>query len=194
MRRVGVFGGTFDPPHLGHLMLAETAREKLRLDRVVFMPAGTPPHKHRRDLSPAERRIDMTRLAVRGHPQFEVSTLEARRVGPSYTVDTLGALHRRAPDARLYLLMGGDSLDDFSTWHDPQRILELATLVAHPRPGARGARRSRAGVLWLNGPELDVSSSMIRARLRAGASVRYLLPDAVERYARRHRLYRPRRG
>src|SRR5216684_4511570 len=108
MRRVGLFGGTFDPPHLGHLAIAEWAREQLGLERVVFMPAGAPPHKRRRDLSRAEARVAMTRLAVRGQPAFVVSTLEIRRRGPSFTVDTLRALGRRYAGARLYLVLGAD--------------------------------------------------------------------------------------
>ena len=193
MRRVGLFGGTFDPPHVGHLAAAEWAREQLSLDRVVFMPAGTPPHKRRRDLSRAEARIAMTRLAVRGQSAFTVSTLEARRRGPSFTVDTLRQLQKRDPKARLFLLIGADSLDDFSRWHEPNEILRLATLAVAVRPGAgtrSRAGRSRRRVLWLDNPGLALSSSAIRARARAGRSVRYLVPDAVMRYLTRHRLYR----
>jgi nicotinate-nucleotide adenylyltransferase len=202
MRRIGLFGGTFDPPHVGHLALAEWARERLRLDRVVFMPAGSPPHKRGRPLSAAARRLAMTRLAVRGHPGFEVSALEARRRGPSYTVDTLRALRRAHPGARLYLLIGADSLDEFDTWHEPEAILELATLAVAARPGARAAPRAkrhaarggrRAGrVARLGNPGLDVSSTAIRARVRAGRTVRFLVPDAVAAYIARHRLYRAR--
>jgi len=199
MRRIGLFGGTFDPPHVGHLALAEWARTRLGLERVVFMPAGTPPHKLRRGLSPVQHRVAMTRLAVRGNRAFTVSTLEARRAGPSFTVDTLAALARLHPGSRLYLLMGADSLDDFSTWHEPKRILDLATLVVARRKGAAaavrhprasGRRRLPGKVLWLDNPPLEVSSSALRVELRAHRSVRYLVAEAVERYAIRHRLYR----
>jgi nicotinate-nucleotide adenylyltransferase len=197
MRRVGLFGGTFDPPHLGHLALAEWAREQLALDRIVFMPAGTPPHKLGRVRSTTERRLAMTRLAVRGNPAFTVSTLEARRAGPSFTVDTLRALRARHRGARLYLLMGADSLAEFATWHEPDAILELATIAVAERPRAarvtRGKRfRAGAGIVRLDNPGIEVSSSAIRARASAGKSVRYLVPDSVAAYIVRHRLYRER--
>ena len=197
MRRIGLFGGTFDPPHIGHLALAEWAREQLRLDRVLFVPAGTPPHKRGRRLSGPAARVAMTRLAVRGHPDFRVSTLEVRRRGPSFTVDTLRALRAAHPGARLYLLMGEDSLDDFRTWHEPGAIAALATLAVARRPGRRGAGRRaagrrRAGVVWLDNPGFDLSSSAIRARARSGRSVRVLVPDAVAAYIGRHRIYRRR--
>lgn len=202
MRRIGLFGGTFDPPHLGHLALAEWARDRLGLDRVVFMPAGVPPHKRGRALTGAAHRVAMARLAVGGHRAFAVSTLEARRRGPSFTVDTLRALEAAHPGARLYLLMGADSLDDFASWHEPGAIAKLATLVVAARPGAgepdagrpRGRRRAVRGVpariIRLRNPGIELSSSALRARARAGRSLRYLVPDAVAAYIARHRLYR----
>ena len=215
-RRIGLFGGTFDPPHVGHLALAEWARQSLRLDCVLFVPAGHPPHKGRARLSAVEHRVAMTRLAVRDNPAFTVSALEARRDGPSFTVDTLRALRRREPRARIYLLMGADSLAEFPTWHDPDAIVAFATLAVAPRPKGTAQLRSQRGrgagagarasgkvgaaasqrfprasrVAWLGSPGLEVSSSAIRARLRAGRSVRYLIPEAVARYIARHRLYR----
>ena len=204
-RRIGLFGGTFDPPHVGHLALAEWARDSLRLDRVLFVPAGFPPHKRRARLSGVEHRVAMTRLAVRHNPAFTVSALEARRDGPSFTVDTLRALRRRFLRARLFLLMGADSLDEFPTWRDPETILALATLVVASRPGGRAVagegrvaearvRRLARGarIAWLRNPGLEVSSSAIRALLRSGRTARYLVPDGVARYAARHRLYRGR--
>ena len=205
-KRIGLFGGTFDPPHVGHLALAEWARDALRLDRVLFVPAGRPPHKGRARLTGVAHRVAMTRLAVRGERAFTVSAIEARRDGPSFTVDTLRALRRRAPRVRIFLLMGADSLEEFHTWRDPAGIQAMATLVVADRPGASGkgaaaARRARRPVrppgvpgarrvVWLENPALEVSSSAIRARLRAGRTVRYLIPDAVVRYIARHRLYR----
>ena len=188
MSRIGLFGGTFDPPHVGHLALAEAARRRLRLDRVVFVPAGDPPHKRGRRLSPAADRLAMTRLAVRGLPGFEVSDLEIRRRGPSFTVDTLRRLAARDPGARLYLLLGADSLEEFPTWRDPAGIRRLATLAVAGRSGHR-APRGR-GVVRIGGAELDVSSSRLRAQARAGHRLRVLVPDAVARYVERHRLYR----
>ncbi len=200
MRRIGLFGGTFDPPHLGHLVLAEWARVRLRLDRVVFVPAGTPPHKRGRRLTDAALRLAMTRLAVRGNPAFTVSDLEARRAGPSFTVDTLRHFHARQPGARFYLLMGADSLADFPIWHEPGEIIRLATLVVAARPGpagpARGTgrplapARARGRVVLLDNPLVGISSSALRGRARAGRSLRYLVPDAVAAYVARHGLYR----
>ena len=201
-RRIGLFGGTFDPPHVGHLALAEWARDSLRLDRVLLVPAGLPPHKGRSRLSSVAHRVAMTRLAARDNPAFTVSTLEARRDGPSFTVDTLRALRRREPRARIFLLMGADSLEEFPGWHDPPGILALATLAVAARPGARAAEGRAAGarararlgraarVVWLRNPGLELSSRAIRARVRAGRTVRYLVPEAVARYIARHRLYR----
>jgi nicotinate-nucleotide adenylyltransferase len=195
MRRVGLFGGTFDPPHLGHLALAEWAREALALDRVVFMPAGSPPHKTRRTLSPVRQRLAMIRLAVRGTPAFVVSAHEARRGGPSYTVDTLRHLKRAYPGARLYLLMGADSLAEFETWREPGEIARLATLAVADRPGSRRSHARPAGipasrVVWLHNPALALSSSALRKRARQGISLRYLVPEAVAGYIARHRVYR----
>lgn len=198
MRRIGLFGGTFDPPHLGHLALAEWARQDLALDRVIFMPAGQPPHKRGRRLSPAAHRLAMTRLAVRGHRGFAVSDLEARRDGPSFTVDTLRHLRAAHPGARLFLLMGADSLDDFATWREPAAIARLATLVVATRPGA-GKRAGRGPastgprpprVVRLDNPGLDISATVLRGRARRGLSLRYLVPDRVAAYIGRHQLYR----
>jgi nicotinate-nucleotide adenylyltransferase len=190
MRRIGVFGGTFDPPHLGHVALAECAREQLDLDRVLFVPAGDPPHKRGRALSPAAARVAMTRLAIEDRPGFKVLLAEVRRPGPSFTVDTLRAIHRAHPRAELFLILGEDSLEEFGTWREPAAIRKLATLVVARRPGSR-ARRGR-GVVWLDNPLVDLSSSGIRARARAGRPVRALVPAPVARYMLKHRLYRGR--
>jgi nicotinate-nucleotide adenylyltransferase len=193
-KRLGVFGGTFDPPHVGHLVLAEWAWESLALDRLWFVPTGRPPHKPRRRITPARHRLAMTRLAVRGRPGFEVSTLELERRTPSYTVETLRATAGRHT-GECFLLIGGDSLDDFRRWREPERILELAALAVVGRPGAGSAHarawaRRTGRVRWIGDPGLDVSSSALRERVRRGGSVRYLVPDAVRRYIQRHRLYR----
>ena len=201
VRRIGLFGGTFDPPHFGHLVLAEWARVRLRLDRVVFVPAGTPPHKRGRRLTDAALRLALTRLAVRGNPAFTVSGFEARRAGPSFTVDTLRHFHARQPGARFYLLMGADSLADFPSWHEPVEIARLATLIVAARPvqPAPGVRvrshplfpaRACGRVVLLDNPLVAISSSALRARARGGRSLRYLVPDAVAAYVARHGMYR----
>lgn len=193
--RLGVFGGTFDPPHHGHLALAEWARAELGLDRVLFVPAGDPPHKRRAGLSSVAHRVAMTRLAVRGNAAFEVSPIEARRRGPSWTADTMRTLAEAHPRARLYLIMGADMFATFASWREPDEIARRAILVVALRPGSRVPRRVPAvvragrGVVWLGNPGLDVSSSALRARARARRSLRYLVPDAVGRYIERHRLY-----
>jgi nicotinate-nucleotide adenylyltransferase len=203
--RIGIFGGTFDPPHVGHLAAAEWARDQLELDRVVFVPAGTPPHKRGRARSTVAARLAMTRLAVRGQAAFAVSDLETRRGGPSFTIDTLRTLAAREPHASLYLILGEDNLDEFHAWREPEAILALATLVVALRPqpatnvGGAVRRRTacvvrgmgrRGAVVTLDNPGIDLSSSAIRARARGGHSIRYLVPPAVERYICRTRLYR----
>jgi len=188
-----VFGGTFDPPHLAHLAIAEWAADALRLERVLFVPAGQPPHKSKSALSAAAHRLAMTRLAVRGNARFAVATLELSRPGPSYTVDTLRALQARFPLARLHLIMGADMLADVPNWHEAGALGDLATLVVAGRPGGR-ARRPWRGVVMLDNPPLLIASHAVRTRVREGRSVRYLVPDAVLRYIARHRLYRTRRA
>ncbi len=192
--RVGILGGTFDPPHFGHLALAEWARTQLRLDQVWFIPAGQPPHKRAAGTSAAAHRLAMTRLAVRGNPAFRVSSLETRRRGPSYTADTVGTLAAKSPHARLHLLMGADMFATFANWREPAAIARHAVLVVALRPGVRRRyptpRVKRARVVWLDNPGLEVSSSALRARARAGKGWRYLAPDSVARYATRHDLYR----
>ena len=195
VQRIGLFGGTFDPPHVGHLALAEWAREHLALDRVVFIPAGTPPHKAEHARTAAAQRLALTRLAVRGNPAFEVASVETRRRGPSWTVDTVRHFAQTHPRARLWLLLGGDMFDTFGTWRDPEGILAHASVAVALRPGARQPRRSRwakvgHGVVWLDNPGLEVSSSALRARAARGESLRYLVPDAVAVAILRRRLYR----
>ncbi len=196
--RIGVFGGSFDPPHQGHLALAEWARIELGLQQVVFVPAGTPPHKRAAGLTPVHHRVAMTRLAVRGNAAFTVSTIEARRAGPSYTANTLVALAAVWPQATLHLLMGADMYATFDQWRDPAAIAARAVLVVAGRPGSgrrtvsREAKRG-LGVVWLTNPGLEVSSSALRDRVAKGLGARYLLPEAVERYIDRHRLYVRRR-
>ena len=194
-RRLGVFGGTFDPPHVGHLALAECAREQLELERVVFVPAADPPHKQGRAKTPFAQRLTMTRLAVRGHAGFSVSDLEARRPGPSYTVETLRAMRRRYPRHELVLLLGADSLADLPGWRDPKTIVGLAHIAVAPRPmrAERGRPRPRglgARVTRIDAPRLELSSSDLRARAKRGESLRYLVPDAVAAFVKRRGLYR----
>ena len=200
--RLGILGGTFDPVHYGHLLLAEQCREQCRLDRVWFVPAAVPPHKAERTLTPATKRIEMLKLAIAGHEAFEVSTLEIERGGLSYTLDTLLAIRGQQPDAELFFLMGADSLRDLPTWWEPARICQLATPVVVCR---RGAPEPNLGVLTplvsaarlqeirgcqVQMPVVEFSSTAIRQAVAAGRSFRYQTPRAVEKYLETHRLYR----
>jgi nicotinate-nucleotide adenylyltransferase len=191
-RRLGIFGGTFDPVHVGHLILAQEALEQLDLDRLWFLPASRPAHKRARAITPVSHRIAMLRHAVRGNPRFTISRIEADQDGPSFTVTTLERL-ARTERADLYFLMGQDSLEEFRTWREPDRILALARLVVAPR-GERAPRldaATRRRVVFLDQPRIGIASSDIRRRLRRGAAVRYWVPDPVLSYIRRHGLYRP---
>jgi nicotinate-nucleotide adenylyltransferase len=195
--RLGVLGGTFDPPHTGHLVLAEQAREQLDLERVLWMPAGEPWRKPERPVSAAEHRLAMVQLAVEGHQAFEVSAMEIEREGPSYSVDTLAALREQRPRSELFLIVGADALRDLPNWREPERILWLATIAVAAREGERPApgelERPVAGlserVVWVDMPRIDISASDLRRRAREGRSLRFLVPDAVEAYIREHRLY-----
>ncbi len=190
--RVGIFGGSFNPPHVAHLALAEAARDQGGLDRVVWIPAATPPHKQRQNLPAAEHRLAMTRLAVAGNGAFVVSDLEIERAGVSYTVDTVRALQAAYPDVAFHLLLGGDSLAQFGAWVEPEEIARRVPLIVYPRPGAdlsRVAPSLMARVTLLDRPLLDPSSTALRGLLRAGRSVRYLVPDAVLAYIAEHGLY-----
>jgi nicotinate-nucleotide adenylyltransferase len=196
--RVGILGGTFNPPHLGHLIAAQEAYVQLELDRLLFIPARTPPHKPVEDEPGAEHRLALCKLAVEGDSRFEVSELEMRRDGPSYTVDTLSELHSNAPDNDLYLIVGGDVAAGLPEWHEPERVLSLARLAVAkrrgtPRESVEGALgRLEAGesaAAYFRMPRIGVSSTLVRRRVRAGEPIRYLVPDAVADYIRQHGLY-----
>ena len=184
--RLGIFGGSFNPIHLGHLLLAETAREALRLDRVVFVPTRQPPHKRATDLLPGEVRMELIRLAIRDQAAFVVSDIELQRPGPSYSIETVKILHRQLPQAKLFLLMGEDMLA--VRWVAWDALKRLCTVVVAHRPGSTPRRAS--GIKRLTMPQLEIASLEIRARLKAGRSIRYLVPAAVERYIQQHQLYR----
>lgn len=185
--RVGVFGGTFDPVHVGHLSIAQAALECVPLDRIVFVPARRSPLKDRGPLASEEDRLAMLRLATAEEPRFDVSTVELDRPGISYTVDTLEAL---AGTDALYLVMGADAAGEFERWHRPDRIRELATLLVASRPGTPSPPE-REGLTIFDAPCLDISSRELRARAARGRSLRYLVPDAAMRYLDAHGLYRP---
>lgn len=195
--KVGILGGTFDPPHAGHLIVAQDAVLALDLDRLVFIPAAQPPHKQEQTVTEASLRLRMLELAVRDDDRFEVDTLELEREGASYTVDTLRALRAREPQTEWVLLIGWDQYREFHTWHEPDEILRLATLAVVSREGlgaeaegaAVGVAELRPGVAGVAVTRIDISSTMIRRRVARGLPIRYLVPEAVERFILEQRLY-----
>ena len=197
--RVGVLGGTFNPPHIAHLVCAQEARAALGLDRVLLVPAGVPPHKEVRDDPGAAVRVALCRLAAAGEPGVGVSEVETERAGPSWTVDTLRELHAREPEHQLTFILGGDMAVSLGTWREPEEIVRLARLavaergkhsreqIAHALGAIPGAAE-QTDVFSM--PRLDVSSSDLRGRVRSGAPIRHLVPDAVAEYIEREGLYR----
>lgn len=197
---VGVFGGSFDPVHMGHLILAEQCREQGALDRVLFVPAARPPHKPERRLTPFAQRVEMLGLAISGNPAFAVDELENDRAGPSYTVDTLAALQSRGT-GDLWLILGADSLNDLPMWHQPRRILEIAGLLVVGRPGfhlppddrLRASLNLEADfplrIQEIESPPIGIASRDLRVRIATGRSIRYLVPRAVEAYIADKGLY-----
>ena len=193
--RLGVLGGSFDPPHLGHLVIASEAHARHGLERVLFAPAAAPPHKVAESSTSADIRLEMTALAVADDARFAVSEVEMER-GLIFTRDTMAAVAARHPGYDLAFIMGSDSLLQFDAWHDPAGVLELCTLLVAVRPGddrgavaAAAARWGAGSVVVIEAPVIGVSSSAVRARVAAGLPIRYLVPAAVETLVRRRGLY-----
>lgn len=198
--RLGLLGGTFDPIHLGHLLMAEMAREALNLSRVLFVPAGDPPHKQGMEKTPAFHRRAMVELAVRGNPHFALSLVDLERAGPHYTSDTVRLIRAQdnlaADDC--FLIIGGDSLVDLPTWHHAAELVTLCRLAVIHRPGFRPDLTELEAAIpgialrldWVEMPPSGISSSDIRARVRAGQSIRYQVAEAVRKYIGQHQLYR----
>ncbi len=203
--RLGIFGGTFDPPHFGHLALASAALEQLKLDKVLWVVSGQSPLKLDRALSPAESRVEMVLAAITGNPAFVLSRVDLDRPGPHYTVDTLEIVGREFSGAKLYFLMGEDSLRDLPKWQRSREIIRRAWLAVARRPdhppegsepsgGWSGLEQSLPGVtariVWLESPRLAIASSDIQCRIREGQSVREMLPPGVLAVVEREKLYR----
>ena len=196
--RVGILGGTFNPPHLGHLVAAQEAYRELELDLVLLIPAATPPHKPVEDEPGARHRLELCRRAVRDDERFSVSDIELQREGPSYTVDTLEILRSHASSNDLFLILGGDIAAGLPGWHEPERVLELATVAIAERRGTareaveealtelKGGERAR----FFQMPRIGISSTMVRRRVRCGQPIRYFVPDGVKHYIETHGLYR----
>jgi nicotinate-nucleotide adenylyltransferase len=205
-QRVAVFGGTFDPVHLGHLILAEQAREQAHLDQVWFVPAASPPHKQGQRVSPFAQRVEMLSLAIAGNAAFRIDELEKDRPGPSFTADTLAQLHRLHPEVDLHLLIGSDCLPDLPGWHEPARIVELAGLLVAARPSWPIPTPAQLRALLplpdamplrfqvVEVPLIDTASRDLRRRAAEGRSLRYLVPRAVECYIHEKHLYQSQRN
>jgi nicotinate-nucleotide adenylyltransferase len=186
--RIGVFGGLFNPPHIGHLSLCQEAAWQLGLERVVLVPTGRPSHRTAPRES-AELRLRLAQAAALGNPIFTVSRLEVDRVGPSYTVDTLRELTSRYPGSSLHLLIGADQLVTMERWHEAEAIPQLARLAAALRPGVDVAAIGAVNLDWVEMPQIGVSSSLVRARVREGRPIRYFVPDAVRELIEDEGLY-----
>jgi nicotinate-nucleotide adenylyltransferase len=195
---IGVLGGTFDPIHIGHLVVAEEARIKLGLGEVLFVPAGQPWLKLDRDITPAVHRVEMVHLAIADNPHFKLCTLEVERHGPSYTVDTLTMLQKQlGSEASFFFILGRDTLAELPLWKEPKKVVQLCRLVVPPRLGSRDLRHLEKAipglldkVIQLDMPVIGISSSGIRQRIAQGLPIRYLVPEGVEEYIVEHELYR----
>lgn len=199
MKKIGIMGGTFNPIHYGHLLLAESAYEQFNLDSIWIMPNKHPQYKMISSNISEEDRVAMISLAIEGNPHFILSEEELCRTGATYTVDTLVSLHQKLPDTEFYFIMGADSLFHFESWREPERILKLCHILAARRNGQVSAdldsqmdylcSKYDADIHFLDTPNLDISSHGIRKRIRSHRSIKYLLPEAVEQYIMEHRLY-----
>ncbi|KFZ40821.1 MULTISPECIES: nicotinate-nucleotide adenylyltransferase [Thermoactinomyces] len=191
--KVGIFGGTFDPIHFGHLLLAEQAREAASLHEIWFIPAGEPPHKQGKPVTPAMERKKMVELAIEGHPQFKVNPIELMRSGPSYTVDTIMELKKQNPHVEFFLLVGADMVKNLPKWYKIKEIIQNVQVIGLGRPGFDHdalPEYIEERLMWIpDAVETNISSSIIRERLMLNRSVRYLVPDSVYKYIKEQGLY-----
>ncbi len=187
--RIGILGGTFDPIHIGHLILAEDSYRFLKLDRLIFVPAFKPPHKLDFKVIPANHRIKMVKLAIKNNPHFEASDIEIKRKGRSYSVETLKFFRKRYKNDKLFFIVGSDSLNELKTWKDLDRIFKLSRFVIAERPNFKILRvPKQASKIKITG--IDISSTEIRRRVKDGKSIRYLVPEGVREYIYKHKLYK----
>ncbi len=194
MDRIGFFGGTFNPIHMGHLAIAQMAQETFKLDKVIFIPSHQPPHKNITALAPAKARYNMVKLAVAGNDHFEVSDVETKRIGKSYTIDTLKHFRKiYSSKAKFFFIIGGDCFSTLPKWKSIDEILKLATFIVVNRPGFDNVKKNIKH-LTVASPGIDISSSYLRQRIDSGKSVRYLVPEAIYHYIVKYRLYKTKKG
>lgn len=191
MRKVGILGGTFNPPHLGHLIMANEAYHAIGLDEVRFMPNFIAPHKNVHGAS-AEQRLEMTQLAITGHPQFRIEDIEIRQGGVSFTYDTMVKLAEMEPGTEFYFIIGGDSIEGLPTWHRIEELAQLVRFIGVSRPGFHN--RTPYPVLMIDSPEMLLSSTMLRERAEEGRTLTFLVPEQVEAFIRKEQLYGPKRN
>ena len=188
MQRIGILGGTFNPIHVGHLLMAEMTCDQLKLDRVIFIPSFLPPHKSAKDIIDAHDRYNMVRLAIEGHSSFEVSDIEILRKGKSYSIDTIQSLKDHFPQkTQIYFIIGEDSLATLKTWKEIDRLLKFVKFVVVNRPGLKA--KSKIKTLSVEMPGLDISSSDIRQRICQNKTIKFLVPEKIEDYIQTHQLY-----
>lgn len=192
MTKIGIFGGTFNPPHMGHLIVCQSILTQLGLQKILLIPSSVSPHKQDKRLAPAPLRLDMTKLAAQDNPNFEVSDIEISRGGVSYTVDTLKLIRNQYLGTSLYLIIGVDNWMEFKTWRQPSEILDMATLVIMNRPGfskTTGERIIDKNIKFVDVPFIGISGTMIRLDIKSGRSIKYLVPKAVEQFIHDHALF-----
>lgn len=197
---LGIFGGSFNPVHIGHLLLAEYIREELKLNKIIFIPAGNPPHKHDDELELSYHRYNMVELAIADNPFFDISDIELKREGVSYTSDTLNSISKENPDEELSFICGSDSIIQLPTWHEIGKIFELSTIIVANRPNVSQQdldeqitefkNKYKARIICSTAPHIEVSSSEVRSRIQQGLSIRYIVPKAVVEYIHTNNLFR----
>lgn len=194
MKRIGLFGGTFNPPHLGHMLFAQEAQVALHLDEIWFIPVNIPPHKESNELVSNRHRVDMLRACTKRHPQFFVSAVELEREGPSYTIDTVKRLKDEHPENEFFFLIGGDMIDYLPKWERIDELMELVTFVGVKRPGSHASSAYSDRVYLLEMVQVDYSSTVIRNRVKEGLPITYMVPDEVEALVKERGLYGPKRS
>jgi nicotinate-nucleotide adenylyltransferase len=187
MKKVGILGGTFNPPHNGHLLIANEVLNELDLDEIWFMPNGEPPHKKKSDYVSDEDRLNMLNLAIRGNDKFRIETIELERIGPSYTVDTMKLINKSYKDSHFFFIIGADMIEYLPKWRNIDELVKLVQFVGVDRPSYN--HQTDYSVLYVDIPSIEISSSMIRERCKTGKTVRYLLPDSVIEYIEEKHLY-----